>query len=82
MPLTSNDRPSLSIKSVTSPGANSALCSMAQDCLTSDSTQSWLTQLPPEMLRFLVLGGAVVISKREGLIYATLMSPPPTKAGR
>ena len=60
-------------ESDTSLESKSDLYLMAQACLTSVSMRSWLTQLPPEMARFLASGGTVVISRREGSISANLL---------
>ena len=53
--------------------------SMEQASLTSDSTRSWLTRLPPEMQHCLDSGGSVVISRRDGSTCVTLELSAPHK---
>ena len=80
MPRTSKGRRSQGPESDTSPESKSEHSLMRLDCRTYDSTPSWLTQLPPEIVLCLDYGGSVAISRQDGSISVTLFLPLPIKA--
>ena len=79
MPRTSKGRQSQGQESDISPGSKYAPSSIVVGSPISASMRSWLTRLPPEMLRSLASGGTVVITKPGGSIYVTMEFLPPTK---